>query len=305
MINATTMPSAANAASAAPALGIPRVPATARPLTSAHTVEVLDFLAARPVHTVNLASLMRDNGLVNPLNRGTFYGCRDEQGRLEGVALIGHATLVEARTARALAAFAQVAQQCSDTHMIMGEQEHVASFWQQYSGAGQERRLACRELLFELRYPVAVQESIAGLRPATLADLDLIAPVQAEMAHAESGVNPLERDPEGFRRRCARRIEQGRTWVLVADDRLVFKAELQGETDEVIYLEGIYVAPAARAQGYGQRCLSQLARTLLTRVRALCLLSNEQFREAHALYRKVGFKCEGIYDTIFLSSRSN
>jgi predicted GNAT family acetyltransferase len=277
----------------------------AQALMPAHMQEVLDFLAARPVHTVNLASLIRDNGLVNPLNRGTFYGCRDEQGRLEGVALIGHATLVEARTARALAAFARRAQQCSDTHMIMGEQEHVAAFWQQYSSAGQERRLACRELLFELRYPVAVPESIEGLRPATLADLDLIAPVQAEMAHAESGVDPLARDPEGFRRRCARRIEQGRTWVLVADDRLVFKAELQGETDDVIYLEGIYVAPAARAQGYGQRCLSQLARTLLTRVRALCLLSNEQFREAHALYRKVGFKCEGIYDTIFLSSRSN
>jgi predicted GNAT family acetyltransferase len=274
-------------------------------LAPAHTQEALDFLAARPMHTVYLASLIHDNGLISPLNRGTFYGCRDEQGQLEGVALIGHATLIEAHTERALAAFARTAQQCPDTHIIMGEQERVASFWQHYSTAGQELSLACRELLFELRHPVAVHEIVAGLRLATLADLDMIAPVQAQMAYEESGVNPLEKDPEGFRRRCARRIEQGRTWVLVAQDRLVFKAEIQAETPEVIYLEGIYVDLASRGLNYGLRCLSQLARTLLTSAPALCLLTNEQNRAAHALYQKVGFKCQGLYDTIFLQPRAN
>ncbi len=32
--------------------------------------EVLSFLAARAVHTVFMAGLIRDNGLVSPLNRG-------------------------------------------------------------------------------------------------------------------------------------------------------------------------------------------------------------------------------------------
>jgi uncharacterized protein len=296
----------ANAAiNSAPPLGIPRAPITAQPFTLAHTREVLAFLAERPLHTVHLMSLIHDNGLVSPLNRGTFYGCRDEQGQLEGVALIGHATLVEARTARALTAFAQVARRSPDTHMILGEQKSVASFWHDFSSAGTEFRLACRELLFELRYPVAVGETVSGLRLATLADLDIIAPVQAQMAFAESGVNPLEQDPEGFRRRCARRIEQGRTWVLVEDDRLVFKAEVQSETPEMIYLEGIYVAAESRGRGFGQSCLAQLARTLLARVPALCLLVNEQNHEAHALYRKVGFKYRGLYDTIFLRAHGN
>jgi uncharacterized protein len=295
----------ANAVNTAPPLGIPRAPITPQPLKPAHTREVLAFLAARPLHTVHLMSLLRDNGLVSTLNRGTFYGCRDEQGQLEGVALIGHATLVEARTERALAAFAQVARHCSDTHVIMGEQQCVVSFWQNYADMDGRFRLACREMLFELRHPVAVCEPVSGLRLATLADLDLIAPVQAEMAFAESGVNPLTKDPEGFRRRCARRIEQGRTWVLVADGRLVFKAEIQSETPEMIYLEGIYVAAEVRGQGYGQRCLSQLARTLLAHAPALCLLVNEQNDAAHALYRKIGFKYRGHYDTIFLRAHAN
>ena len=65
-------------------------------LSEEHRDEVLSFLAERPLHTVIMAGWIRDNGIVSPLNRGTFYGCRDLEGRLEGVALIGHATLFEA-----------------------------------------------------------------------------------------------------------------------------------------------------------------------------------------------------------------
>ncbi|HEX8096822.1 MAG TPA: hypothetical protein VF507_02245, partial [Pyrinomonadaceae bacterium] len=87
------------------------VPAvTVGPLTNEHKAEVLDFLAARPLHTVIMTGHIQDNGLESPNNRGTFYGCRNSAGRLEGVALIGHATLIEARTDEALRAFAKVAQ---------------------------------------------------------------------------------------------------------------------------------------------------------------------------------------------------
>src|SRR5437588_10258634 len=77
---------------------------TVQALADGHKEEVLQFLSSRPVHTVVMAGFIRDNGLVSPLNRGTFYGCRDEQGRLRGVALIGHATLIETESDEALAA---------------------------------------------------------------------------------------------------------------------------------------------------------------------------------------------------------
>jgi hypothetical protein len=66
--------------------------------------EVLAFLAERPLHTIFMTGFIRDNGLVSPLNRGTFYACRNEEGHLEGVSLIGHATLIETRSSRALEA---------------------------------------------------------------------------------------------------------------------------------------------------------------------------------------------------------
>src|SRR2546426_1444342 len=67
-------------------------------LANEHEAEVLAFLAARPIHTVIIAGFIRDNGLMDPLNRGTFYACRDGEGRLEGVAVIGHHTLMEVRS---------------------------------------------------------------------------------------------------------------------------------------------------------------------------------------------------------------
>ena len=269
--------------------------------TSEDAAEALAFLASRPVHTVNLRGFIRDNGLNSPLNRGSFYGYRNAAGILEGVALIGHATLVESHTDRALEALARQAQAvCSDAHMIMGEQERIEEFWNYYSEDGQQKRLACRELLFELRWPVEAHHEVPELRLATLDDLELILPVQAAMAEEESGVNPLVKDPKGFRSRCARRIEQGRIWVLIEDDKLIFKTDVFAETPEVIYLEGIYVNAEERAKGHGLLCLSQLSRTLLRRTEALCLLVNERKVAAHAFYRKAGFKLSSTYDTIFL-----
>ena len=281
-----------------------KVTVTTEALTDNQQNEVLAFLEERAIHTVAMMGLIRDNGLVSPLNRGTFYGCRNSEGRLEGVALIGHATLMDARTTRAVEEFALLAQICTRTHMIMGEQERIEQFWNYYADYGQQMRLACRELLFELRRAMEVREEVDGLRLATLDDLELIMPVHAAMAEAESGVNPLETDPEGFRQRCARRIEKGRVWVMVEGGQLIFKADIQAETPEVIYLEGIYIHPALRGNGLGRRCLTQLSRDLLRRAKSICLLVNEENESAHAFYRMCNYKLRGYYDTIFLQQEA-
>src|SRR4051812_46771888 len=245
--------------------------------------EVLSFLAERAVHTVCMAGLIRDNGIMSAHNRGTFYGCRNSEGRLEGVALVGHATLVEARTRRAFREFALVAQCTTRTHFILGESDSVEEFWSHYADAGQPMRRACREFLFELRYPLEAGRGVGeSLRRATPEDLDLIVPVHAGLAEAGSGVNPLNTDPGGFRARCLRRIEQGRTWVVVGGGRLLFKADVQADTPEVIYLEGVYVNPTERGTGIGRRSMTRLGFELLGRTRRVCLLANEENERAHA-----------------------
>ncbi len=279
---------------------------TVQQATNAHQREVLAFLAIRPLHTLTMVGLIRDNGLVSPLNRGQFYAARNRKGKLVGVALIGHATLIETESDEALRAFAHIARASRSTHMLMGEQDKVQRFWNYHSEEDEvSPRLLCRELLFEQRWPVEVREAVRGLRQATLDDLNLIMPVHAEMAFEESGVNPLERDAVGFRLRCARRIEQGRVWVWVEKGRLLFKADVVSDTPEGIYLEGVYVNPAERGRGYGLRCLSQLSRNLLARTKSLCLLVNERNWKAQAFYLSAGYKLRGSYDTIFLNQQNH
>ncbi len=277
-----------------------QAPVYVKPLANSEQTEVLQFLSQRAIHTVSMMSLIQDNGLDNPFNRGTFYGCRDANGQLEGVALVGHATLMETVSDRALALLAQVAQSCPNTHLIMGEKERVADFWSHYASSGRRQRLACREWLFEINWPIAPRETVSPLRPATAAELDLVMPVQAELAFFESGVNPLQVDPEGFRARCLRRIEQERTWVVVENDNLIFKADVISKTSTVVYLEGIWVSDERRNNGDGLRLMNELTHRLLENARSICLLVNEDNERAQRFYRKCGFRFRATYETIFL-----
>src|SRR5687767_588054 len=187
-----------------PYLPEPDVSLEVSELEEKHTNEVMAFLAERPVHTVCMMGMLRDNGITSEHNRGTFYGCRNSEGRLEGVALIGHATLIETRTRGAIREFALVAQIHDRLHMIMAEQDKVERFWNHYADDGMPMRLACRELLFELSRKLELSSEVEGLRLATQEDLHLIAPVHAAMAEAEGGINPLKVDREGFLSRCSR-----------------------------------------------------------------------------------------------------
>ena len=269
-------------------------------LCRAEEPEVMDFLSARPLHTVFMAGLIRDNGLLSPQNRGSFYGSRGRLGQLEGVALIGHATMVEAHTENALIALARVARNCQSAHLIRGERKAVNTFWQYYSDAGHEPRLICRELLFELKEAPQSPSHNPALRAATSSDLEKVLAVNSSMAFEEGGTSPLQRDPNGFRNRTARRIEQQRIWVLIEDNRLIFKADVVSETPEVTYLEGVHVHPEERGKGNGTRCLRMLCSKLLATTQSICLTVNHQNKKVVGFYSKAGFQLHSHYETIYL-----
>lgn len=274
--------------------------AAVEPLTNADHDEVLAFLGTRSLHTAYLSGLIRENGILSPNNRGTFYGYRNNLREIEGVALIGHAILMEAVTNRAIRAFAQTAQSFTTAHLIMCQEDQIDKFWSFYARVGQEMRRASRQIVFELRWPNEVSNPVSTLRLAMPDDLNLLVPVHAEMAREESGVDPREVDESGFTQRYARRIAQGRTWILAENSQLLFKAEIVSETLETTYIEGIWVNPEVRRQGFGLSCMSQLARMLLWRTRSLCLVANDENEAASAFFRQAGYHARGVYDTIFL-----
>ncbi len=270
-------------------------------LTENKRAEVLEFLKLRPVHTVVMSSFIQDNGLENADNRGKFYGYRNAKGMLEGVALIGHTTLIEARSEDSLSAFAAVARQ-SETpiHIMMADGQSIETFWKEFTGDNRPARKVCTELLFELNFPFFVQDCEWNVRVADASELEQIAVAHDEVAFIESGVSPMQKDRAGFLKRCLKRLEQGRTFVVFENGKLVFKADIVAETSDVIYLEGIYVAPEYRGKGIGSSCLSKLGLELMGRVENVCLLSNVEFKGAHRSFAKAGFKNTDCCQTIFV-----
>jgi ribosomal protein S18 acetylase RimI-like enzyme len=271
-----------------------------RPLTNVDKAEAMYFLSRRPQQTFLMSGWINDNGIENSLNRGRFYGSRNLRGQLEGVALIGHVTLFETRADAALAAFAGLAQSCPTSHTLIGEPEQIRQFLYYYDYERSAPRQVRRELLFEQKSKQRLEASVSGLRPATPSELELVVSVHAEMALQENGANPLEADPNGFRLRCARRIHQDRVWVIVEDNRLIFKADVISDLPEVTYLEGVYVSPDKRSQGFGARCMRQLTNVLLHRSKSVCVLIREQNFAAQGCYKKAGYTMREYYETLFL-----
>ena len=275
-------------------------PAPAEALTDTHRDEALAFLGERPLHTVVMAGLMRQYGAVVPWPQGSFHGCRDRLGRLEGVAFVGRATMFEARTRPALRALAERARLCPSVRMIMGEAGELDAFWAHYAACGREARITRREFFYEFSRPVEDAALIDGFRQATLDDLDQVVEAHAWMFLEESGVNPLAEDAEGFRRRCALRVERGKVWALIEKGELIFKADVVTETPEATYIEGVWVNPAHRLKGYGRRCWAALSRALLDRAPSFCGFANAANPAARNFYERVGGVLFGDYDKVYL-----
>jgi GNAT superfamily N-acetyltransferase len=263
--------------------------------------EAFSYLTAANINSVVMHGFLTDNGLSTTLNRGEYFGYRNSFGVLEGLALIGHSTLFDARSDAAIDAFARLARRsATPINMIMSANDQADRFFDVYSDSLYEPRKRCIELAFETRFPFTVPRSVRNLRLGRPEEIDEISRAQAELAFIESGINPLALDAVGFRRRVMRRIEMGRIYVVFEDGKLVFKADLIAATDEAAYVEGVYVTPSERGRGTGSTCLSMVCLDLLQRSSSVHLLSNSELVSAHGCYARAGFRQSGQYTTLFV-----
>jgi len=135
---------------------------------------------------------------------------------------------------------------------------------------------------------------------ATLDDLDRLVPACAA-AHAEEiGIDPLRRDPDGFRWRTRAQIEEGRSWLWAEDGVILFKAEASAWTPGAVQLQQVWTDPEARGSGNARRGLCDLIRLLLERVPRVCLFVRADNAAAIALYDTVGMEHVLDYRSVLL-----
>jgi ribosomal protein S18 acetylase RimI-like enzyme len=226
---------------------------------------------------------------------GRFAGVEGDGRELVSLCHVG-ANLVP--SGAGCGAFAKAAVQ-SRSRMIIGEEHAVGELWEASSSRMPKPRddRPGQPVYVITKAPPAGD---TGLRAATERDLDVLLPACAA-AHAEElGVDPLARDPDGFRWRTREVVEDGRSWVWLEDEVILFKAEASAWTPAAVQLQQVWVDPVARGRGHGERGLRDLIRLLLERVPRVCLFVRADNPAAIRLYDKVGMEHVLDYRSVLL-----
>ena len=239
--------------------------------------QILRFCARDPVERVFLEDVAR-RGL------GRFVG-RAEDGELVALCHLGINAVPSGEDCGAFAH--DVAR--SGPRMLIGEERAITELWHEvHSRLPAPREDRPGQPVYVLKEAPAAGDT--GLRAASLGDIGVLMPACAAAHEQEIGVDPMKRDPDGFRWRTRSQIEDGRSWLWVEDGVILFKAEASAWTPEAVQLQQVWVDPEARRHGYGARGLSDLCRLLLERVPTVCLFVRADNDAAIRLYEAIGME---------------
>jgi ribosomal protein S18 acetylase RimI-like enzyme len=246
---------------------------------------ILSFCAGDPIERVFLEDVAR-RGFAR------FRAVEGEEG-LAALCYFGANVVPSGQGCEAFATEAAV----RGTRMIIGEEGAVSDLWAEARTVMPEpREDRPGQPVYAIEEPPEGDSS--GLRAATLEDLDLLLPACAATHYEELGVDPLERDADGFRRRTVSQIEEGRSWLWTEDGAILFKAEASAWTPSAVQLQQVWVDPEVRRQGYGTRGIRDLCRLLLERAPSVCLFVRPENKAALRLYEKIGMRRAGTYRSL-------
>jgi uncharacterized protein len=239
--------------------------------------QILGFCAEEPIERVFLEDIARRGlGRFSALERG------------DTLISLCHVGANVVPSGEGCSAFADATAQ-GQARMIIGEERAVSELW------ADARARMPRPRDDRPGQPVYVLETApepgeTGLRRATPADLDLLVPACAAAHREEIGIDPLRRDPDGFRWRTRAQIEERRSWIWVEAGLIAFKAEASAWTPSAVQLQQVWVDPALRNRGYAKRAMRDLCRLLLRDVPTVCLFVRPENAAAIRVYEGIGMR---------------
>ena len=247
--------------------------------------QILAFCAEDPVERVFLEDVARRR-----LGRFTALG---DNGSLSALCHVG-ANVVPSGTE--CGRFADVAAR-GRARMIIGDERAVTDLWEDMARLMPlPRDDRPGQPVYAISDPPEPGDT--GLRAAAERDFELLLPACAAAHEEEIGVDPLARDPEGFRWRTRSQIDEGRSWLWVEDGAIRFKAEASAWTPSAVQVQQVWVDPSQRNRGYAKRGMRDLCRLLLAEVPAVCLFVRPENAAAIRVYEGIGMHRHGSYRSL-------
>ena len=239
--------------------------------------QILRFCAADPIERVFLEDVAR-RGL------GRFVAQEDD-GELSALCHLG---INAVPSGEGCGSFARDVARAGP-RMLIGESRAVSDLWSElHTRLPKPREDRPGQPVYVIRNAPPAGDS--GLRIAKTSDLEVLMPACAAAHEQEIGVDPMKRDPDGFRWRTRSQIEEERSWLWVEEGVILFKAEASAWTPEAVQLQQVWVDPEVRRRGYGARGLADLCRLLLEVVPTVCLFVRAENDPAIKLYEAIGMK---------------
>jgi uncharacterized protein len=218
--------------------------------------------------------------------------------RVEGVAYFGRQIVLAAEPAT-LSAFGEHARRHRGDRMIVGPRELVRGFWNEVRDWHAAPRLVRdRQLVMMLdRAHLRRYERGVLVGYARLDEWRAVADGSADMIRHELAYDPRRGSPE-FGAGIRAMIERKLWWVGRSDGNLCFFCNLGPWCEKTIQLQGIWTPPELRGRGLAAASLAAICDRLLEVSPTLSLYVNDFNEAAIALYRRVGFRHAGDFQTI-------
>lgn len=183
---------------------------------------------------------------------------------------------------------------------VHGRRSDVAALWgglERYWGAPRQYRDS--QQLMALTTLVDPGLTLPGVRRATLEEFHLVLPAAAAMYREELDADPFAVGAGvPFRRRVARSLSRGRTWVGIEGGEVVYKADIAAESSAVAQIQGVWVRPGRRSAGLGARGTAAVCADLRSRGLTPTLVVNKSNEAAVRAYQRVGLHFVMAYATV-------
>lgn len=275
---------------------------SARILDARDLNAALDLCAQQPEDNVFVAARLQEGALDGSTTQVVGV---EEDGKLVALCSAGANLVPVATTPRTRNAMLdRVSRTRRRTASLLGPAEQVLPLWELLEdqwGAARSVRSPQPHLASSVPPSTYGVSADPRVRPALPSEVDLVLPAAEHMFTAEIGYPPYRGSSRAYRAIIARLVEQRHTYVVVENDRVIFKADLGSVALGCAQIQGVWVQPELRGQGFGTAAMAAVLEQVLAGVaQTATLYVNHYNAPARATYERIGMQQIGSFATVLL-----